>query len=67
MNIGANQDHFMLGFNHCFQCGLTKSQALVMARGFAMRGMVDASEGCTHYALALTVVAANKHKEGNGK
>jgi hypothetical protein len=59
-NIGANQAHFMVGFNHCVKCGFTKSQALVMAKGFAMRGMIDASEGCVHYALILTVESANK-------
>ena len=47
----AKPEHFFKAFEHCLKCRMTKKQALVMARGFSKRGMVDASEGATHYAL----------------
>lgn len=52
-------DH-VSGFDLCAKAPFSQPQALVMARGFAARGLVDMSEGCTHYALRLTVKAAHR-------
>jgi len=53
MNMKANADHFFEAFEHCLKCKMTKKQAIVMSIGFSKRGMVDASEGCSHYVMRL--------------
>jgi len=49
----ANAEHFFRAFEHCMKSGFSMQQAMVMSRGFARRGLVDASEGCSHYALMM--------------
>jgi hypothetical protein len=48
-------DHFLKAFEHCLKCRFTKTQAMVMSKGFSKRGFIDASEGCAHYAMRLMV------------
>jgi len=38
-------------------------QAIIMGKGFSKRGLVDASEGCIHFAMRLIVKTA----EGDNK
>lgn len=49
----ANAEHFFKAFEHCLKCKMTKHQAMIMSKGFSKRGMLDASEGCAHYAMRL--------------
>ena len=49
----ANAEHFFKAFEHCMKCEFTRQQAMVMSRGFSRRGLIDASEGCSHYALMM--------------
>ena len=49
----ANAEHFFKAFEHCLKCKMTKQQAMVMSKGFSKRGLIDAAEGCTHYAMRL--------------
>ena len=49
----ANAEHFVTAFEHCLKCKMTKQQAMVMSKGFSKRGLIDAAEGCTHYAMRL--------------
>ena len=51
----ANAEHFFKAFEHCMKCEFTRQQAMVMSRGFSRRGLIDASEGCSHYALILVI------------
>jgi hypothetical protein len=43
-------------FDHCAASGLSVHMALVMANGFAARGLIDAHEGCCSYALHMMVL-----------
>jgi len=49
----ANAEHFFRAFELCLSNRFSEQQAMVMSRGFSRRGFVDASEGCTHYALRM--------------
>ncbi len=49
----ANAEHFFKAFEHCLKCKFTKQHAMVMARGFSARGLVDAAEGCAHFTMKL--------------
>lgn len=49
----ANAEHFFKAFEHCMKSKFTRQQAMVMSRGFSRRGLIDASEGCSHYALMM--------------
>lgn len=49
----ARPEHFFKAFDLCINNRMTKNMAVVMARGFSKRGLVDAQEGCCHYALVL--------------
>lgn len=42
-------------FDLCAKGQFSVRQALVMANGFAARGLIDAHEGCFSYALHLVV------------
>lgn len=53
MGMKANAEHFFKAFEHCMKCEFTRQQAMVMSRGFSRRGLIDASEGCSHYALMM--------------
>jgi hypothetical protein len=52
------EDHAK-GFDVCAKGLFSQRQALVMARGFAAKGLTDMSEGCTHFALRLIVLGAD--------
>lgn len=52
----ANAEHFFKAFEHCMKRKFSRQQAMVMSRGFSRRGLVDASEGCSHYALRMLEV-----------
>jgi hypothetical protein len=47
----ANAEHFFKALEHCIKCKFTRHQAMVMSRCFSRRGLIDAGEGCSHYAL----------------
>lgn len=49
----AGPDDHAAGSDLCVEATFTPRQALVMARGFAARGLVDLSEGCIHYGMPL--------------
>ena len=56
----ANAEHFFKAFEHCMKCEFTRQQAMVMSRGFSRRGLIDASEGCSHYALMMLQANARR-------
>jgi len=49
--MAAIAEHFFKAFEHCLQSAKTDKQAMVMAKGYSLRGLQDASSGATHYAL----------------
>ena len=53
MSTHAKPDHFFQAIEHCIACKFSTHTAILMANGFARRGMVDASDGCVHYAMML--------------
>lgn len=64
----ANANHFFKAFEHCLKCKMNVKQAIIMGKGFSKRGLVDASEGCIHFAMRLIVKTAegdNKSEPGS--
>ena len=57
-HIHANTNHFFKAYEHCLNCKFSAQHALIMSRGFAARGLIDAAEGCAHYALAVIGIKA---------
>ncbi|WP_233874940.1 hypothetical protein [Paraburkholderia adhaesiva] len=55
--IHTQPDAHARAFSLCAAARFSPAQALVMARGFAARGKIDASEGCTHYVMRLMIQA----------
>ena len=49
----AKPDHFFQAFELCLNGAFSKKQAMVMAHGFSKHGLLDAQEGCMHYALRI--------------
>jgi hypothetical protein len=56
---GVMPDHFFKAFDLCVNNNLSKNMAMVMSRGFRGKGFIDASEGCSHYALAVMGLSIN--------
>ena len=64
----ANANHFFKAFEHCLKCKMNVKQAIIMGKGFSKRGLVDASEGCIHFAMRLIAKTAegdNKSEPGS--
>ena len=57
----ANSDHFFRAFELCLANKFSHAQAIVMSKGFALRGLIDASDGCAHYALRMLAAYINDH------
>jgi len=60
----ANAEHFFKALEHCIKCKFTRHQAMVMSRCFSRRGLIDAGEGCSHYALMTFARGANTEVNG---
>jgi len=51
--IHAKPEHFEKGYNICANGKFSKEQAMIMAKGFSKKCLIDASEGCMYYVLTL--------------
>ena len=60
MGVHANQDHFEIAFEHSLKSKFTDKQACCMANGMKKRGLVDAAEGYSHYALCYINARLNQ-------